>query len=444
MAQPFAANTWAKRPPGAPQMQLNGVYSGIVTGTVSGVYDARTRTIQAFGAMAHHFRGFTNMAAISFNDGASWTHSFNAPADLINQVAITGWSLPHPSFLGNSIHYQIRWDFEHAFLVFDGSVTKPGSLSLWASDGGSAFFKLQDLHNWPAINQIGGNLGTHAPIGHFPAVTQPILLTGSGPNGEDAYWMASAFNHSGGGLGNLTNFKESTLWRSLDGGITWEAVRDLIAAIGDGPVSQIVRSTSGRLLLIGGGSTGIWWTDGDLLTGTFTDASFDGAFGVRGTLMEMYGGTFFTFSQGTLTGPGSAWISCDDGANFMGSDALIPQNAGGYGIKLGPTEVLVVAPTFDAPTTETAAYYSANSGEDFQSSGPWSVSDVGERPVGMGLRTNGTPIVITRTGGIYLSGDRAQGIAGTRTICPLANAGLAAARPLVVCGHPLTHLCEDH
>jgi hypothetical protein len=208
--------------------------------------------------------------------------------------------------------------------------------------------------------------------------------------------------------------------------------------------AAIVESTSGRLVIVGGGGDGIWWTDGDLITGSFTASIFAGASGLRGPLMEMYGGTFYTFSQGTGTGPGSGWISCDDCVNFLLADEIIPTAQGGYGSKLGPTEILVVAPSFDNPTTETSAYYSDNGGEDFVASEPWIVSSIGERPVMLAIRSNGTPIVVARQGGVFASSDTAQGVVGTRTTCPLANAGLLPARPLLLCGHSIQQNPCDH
>jgi hypothetical protein len=200
---------------------------------------------------------------------------------------------------------------------------------------------------------------------------------------------------------------------------------------------SIVRSTSGRLVIVAGGAGGIWWTDGDLLTGTFTDAQFSGASGIRGPLMEMYGGTFYTFSQGTLTGPGSGWISCDDCENFFGVDAIIPGNEQGFGVKLGPSEILIVAPDFDNPTTATSAYYSADGGENFFKNDPWLVSGVGERPVLLALRSGGRPIVVARGGGVFICSDTARGVAAPRTDCPLANAGLFAAAKVNLCGAPI-------
>lgn len=442
MAQPFAAETWSRRA-NIPPLPLNGVYSGAVVGPIHAVYDAESRVVQSFSQQAHHFNGFVNTAQISFDDGLTWVPSFNGEQNVaLNQTCITGWSMPNPSGVGR-IHFQIRVDWIHATFVADGSIIAPGGMSLWASGGGVAFFKLQDLHTWPAINQIGGNLGIFATFLVSPFATAPIFLGGSGPDGEDAWWFISSYSFVAGGLGNSTNFKAATLWRSVDGGVTWEDVRDMESAISMISYSQILQSTTGRLVVVGGGASGIFWTDGDLLTGAFTASVFSGASGVRGPLMQMYGGTWFTFSQGTSTGPGSKWISCDDAEHFNGFDALIPANETGFGTKLGPTELLVVAPDFDNPTTATSAYYSENGGETIQQSEPWLVSAVGERPVNIGIRTDGTPIVVARGGGVFTSSDKARGVAGTRTICPLANAGLAPARRLVLCGGVITPDCQE-
>lgn len=442
MSQPFAAETWARRST-TPAMLLNGVYSGIVGGPIHAVLDASSRTVQVFSISCHHFQGFANEACISFDDGATWAMTFNEAGDPgLNVQCITGWSMPHPSIPGDRIHFQVRVAWQKSFFIASGDMA-PGGIELWFSEGTASFSKMQDLHSWPAINAIPENTGGAAGFDVTPSVTNPILLEGSGPDGEDAWWFISSYDIVAGGASNRTHFKAASLWRSVDGGITWENVRDMEPVTGMASYASLVQSTSGRLVVVQGGTGGIFWTDGDLLTGTFTAAVFNGASGVRGPLMEMYGGTFFTFSQGTLTGPGSGWVSCDDCENFNGTAALIPQNRGGFGVKLGPTELLVVAPGFADPTTQTCAYYSSNGGEDFIASQPWLVSGTGEMPVNIDIRTNGSPIVVCRGGGVFISSDKVRGVFSPRTVCPLANAGLAAARPLLLCGAPLTPVCKD-
>lgn len=443
MPAPFAAETWVQRT-SVPNLPLNGVYSGAVQGPVHAVYDPESRVIQTFSAQAHHFNGFVNTAQISLNDGASWAPTFNADQDInLNKFAVTGWAIPNPSGEGR-IHFQVRVNWQKASLVFDGSLF-PGGVELWASAGDTSFFKLQDLHSWPAINQIGGNGGA-ALFLHQPAATPPILLEGSGPDGEDAYWFVTSYSFTAGGAGNRTAFETATLWRSIDGGITWEVARDMSGVTGIHQYAELALSHSGRLLLVGAGAGPIFFTDDadDLENAVWTQSQFNGVPGVRGRLVPMYGGTWLTHSQGTLTGPGLAWISCDDGENFNATGvSVIPQNRSGFLRKLGPTEGLIVAPGFNDPTTETSAEYTSDGGETWQSSEPWLVSSVGELPVMLGVRSDGTPIVVTRTGGCYVSSDKARGVAGTRTICPLANAGLAQARRLVLCGGVITPDCQE-
>lgn len=445
--QSFAAETWAIRGT-TPGMILNGVYSGIVGGPFTSAYDPLTRTMQVFSIQAHHFEGFANMACISFDDGATFALTFNEDANVgLNETCVAGWSMPHPSIPNRSVHVQVRVAFSHAFLIASGDL-KPGGISLWVSDGGASFFKWQDLYSWPAVNAIPVNTGGHAGFSFGspgPTFTAPILIAGSGPDGEDAYWMIASYRLTCGGTTNPTVFSAADVWRSLDG-LTWEKVRDItgVPQLGLTGYGQIVESTSGRLLVIGGAGPGIHYTDEDLLTGSFTSASVNGVI-TGGRVLQMYGSTFFTHAQGTLTGPGSTGLSCDDGANwFPGGVVIVPQNRGGACAKLGPTEILHVAPGFSDPATETSAYYSNDSGETFQVSEPWLVSGTGELPVGLDIRSNGTPIVVCRGGKVYVSGDKARGVAGTRTQCPLANAGLAAARKLVLCGGVLSNICDNH
>lgn len=439
MAQPFAAETWIRRA-SIPNIPLNGTYSGIVQGPGNACYDKLSRVVQSFSRVAHHFQGFASTAQISFDDGKTWGASFSE--GLNNTVVFTGWSLPHRAGVDGRIHFQVRYNWTKAFLLADGTL-QPGSIDLYVTAGGVTFTKLQTLHSWPGINQIGGNGGA-ALFNSFPSCTTPILLEGSGPDGEDAYWMATSYSFDAGGAGNRTTFKAARLWRSLDGGVTWEDVMDLEPTFGVFGFSDFFQSSSGRLFL--NTSATVRWTDDvdDLLGATWTVANGLGAT-QRGAMVQMYGGTLLTHSQGSLIAGGQAIISCDDGVNFAGTGVfVVPVNQTGYLAKLGPTEGLLVAPGFNDPSTETSAYYTADGGETFLVSEPWLSSSIGESPVMIAIRSNGTPLVVTRSGGVFVSGDKALGIAGTRTICPLANAGLAAARPLVLCGHPLTHLCEDH
>lgn len=446
MPAPFAAETWLKRSD-IPNIPLNGVYSGIVQGPLNATYDSESRVVQVFSKQAHHFRGYSSSAQSSTDDGASWVTTYD-PGDLTdinnpaqNTVVAAGWALPHPSGEGGRIHYQYRWTWQHAFLLADGSIP-PGGIDLYASENGVAFQFLQRLHSWQALNQIGGNGGS-AIWSAFPSVAPPILLPGTGPDGEDAYWMATSYNFNAGGLSNRTTFNSTTLWRSIDGGLAWDEVRDLEPVFGTTSFVEFVQSTSGRLLL---NASSAFLTDDvdDLINATFTLVNGLPGANSRGRVVQMYGGTYLTHQQGGLVSGGNAFVSCDNGENFQNTTVLVtPTSGAGFLRKLGPTEALIVTSGFNDPSTETVALYSSDSGETWATSEPWNASVVGERPVYMSIRAGGTPIVVTSSGGCYISSDTARGVAGTRTICPLANAGLASARRLILCGGVITPDCQE-
>jgi hypothetical protein len=380
------------------------------------------------------------MGAASVDHGITWAVNFNDAHDPgLNEFLVNGWSLDHPFRPSPArMHYMVRCAWTKAFLVADGSI-QPGGISLWGSENGVAYTKLQDLHTWPGINQIGGNGGA-STWNVNPNCIPPIFIAGSGPNGEDAYWMVSSYSMEAGGAGNRTTLSAATLWRSLDG-LAWDNVRDMSGVTGVGVYASFVQSTLGnRMFLVSGGAGSIFYTDtpDDLINASFATSLFNGVPGVRGSLVPMYGGTWLTFSQGTLTGPGGAWVSCDNGENFSGTGvSVVPQNQTGFMQKIGPSEALIVSPGFSDPTTETTSAYSDDGGETFLFSEPWITSTTGETPCMLELRTGARPIVMTRGGRIFVSSDFARGTFQTRTICPLANAGLAAARKLILCGAPI-------
>lgn len=438
-AVPFSASTWQKVSdiPGIP---LNGTYSGIVTGPLSAVYDKDSRVVQVFNKQAHHFQGFANTAQVSVDDGLSWVTVFNEAADVgLNKVVFAGWSLPNPIGVGR-LHFQARWDWTKSFFVANGTIL-PCGIDLYVSENGTGWSLLRRLHSWPQVNDdaVPGSGGA-ALWNNFPTITQPILLPGTGPGGVDAYWMASAFNFDAGPSPGRQNFRTATLWRSTNG-IDWQDVLDLTPSFGTGALfGYWIRSTTGRLFLRNG--VGISFTDGaaNLLTATWSPSNL-GALPPIGNIVQFFGGTLATHRQGTLTGPGFGAVSCDDGASFTSAGVTgltIPQNRDGFLSKLGPNEGLVVTSGFNDPTTETVSYYTANGGETWQYGGVWLASTVGESPCMLAIRSGGTPIVVTRDGRCYVSTDRARGVVGTRTVCPLANAGLATARILNLCGHAIT------
>lgn len=433
MPNPFGSATWIRRS-NIPELTLFGVVSGPVGGPGGAVYDKESLVVQSFARQANHFQGFVNTAQASVDDGKTWTTTFNEAVDVnLDEVAFTGWSMPHPSGVGR-IHFMVRFFWRRSFFVASGDIVTPGGVKLYVSGDGLAFTFLQDLHNWPTHLADPVNTGGAAIFHAQPSVSQPYFQAGSGPAGEDAWWLISAFSFEAGGTSNRVTFRESFLWRSLDDGITWERVRDMGPVLGYGSFSNIQRGASGRIVVVHAiGATS--FTDGSLLTGSFTASLFSGSPGVRGGTVEMGNGAWLTHGQGSLTGAGSAWVSCDNCANFTGTnDNVVPQNRNGIMVKLNTAEALIVSPGFSDPVTQTTSKYTNNGGEDWVESDVWLASSIGEFPVMMALRKNGRPIVVTLAGGVFVSSDEARGVIGERTMCPLAFSGLAAVAPLKLCG----------
>lgn len=430
--QPFNETTWKLRST-LNLMPLNGVYSGIVSSLGGGYYDRASGVVQVFANNAHHFNGLTNTAQASADHGKTWTPTFNEGSLLFNKVAIAGFSLPHPKGVGR-IHFQMRYDWEKAFLIADGTI-QAGGMDLYVSENGTQYNFLQRMHSWPHTNQIGGNGGA-AVFNTFPSFAAPILLEGTGPEGEDAYWMITGYSFDAGGAGNRTTFKAAMLWRSVDG-IEWEEMRDLEPSIGIESFGQIFLSAkTGRLFI--STTNGLVFTDGasNLVTASFTPSNVPGSGGL-GRILPMFGGTLLTIRSGTLISGGQAHVSCDDGATWNTLATVVPVNQTGYVAKLGASEALVVAPGFSDPSTQTVAEYSADGGETWLTSAPWLVSTSGESPCMLELLAGSHPIVVTRSGRCFTSSDAPLGVAQARTICPLANAGLLPAIAPRLCGAPV-------
>lgn len=249
--------------------------------------------------------------------------------------------------------------------------------------------------------------------------------------------MLTSYSFDAGGAGNRTTFKASTLWRSLNG-IDWEAVRDMEPAVGVSSYGVSFLSTrTGRLFFQVG--PGLAYTDeaDDLINASFTGSAVPGSGGL-GRIVPMFGGTLLTIRSGTLISGGNSYVSCDDGASWHAGPVVVPVNQGGFVAKLGPSEALVIAPGFTDPITQTVAEYSADGGETWDVSEPWLVSGSGESPCMLELMDGAHPITVTRSGRCFTSSDAPRGVAATRTVCPLANAGLLPAAALRLCGAPVS------
>jgi hypothetical protein len=441
---PFQAATWAKRSD-IPSPTLSGPLSGLVQGVNGASFHAGTRVVQTMGPVAHSFTTFFGAAQMSFDEGKTWVDTYRGDLEADGTQAewvIKTWSLDLPN--GFTYHFQARAQLTHSFFVADGSILQ-GGIRIYASSGGSAFSPVQTLYSWPHIIANPALTGGNGVMSTAPSMAEPILIPGSGPSGEDAFWMAASFQLDVGGTLNRQTIRAADLWRSIDG-LHWEKVRDLTGVFpfsATSPItgfSQFFLTPTGRLFVTGG-LAAFTPPNADPITTSWTASNNFPAPG--GNVIPMFGGTLMSHRNGSLISGGSAFVSCDDGANFVSVGApTIPINRNSYSLKLGPSEAIIVAPGFLDPTTQTVCYYSADGGETWQGGEVWLASSIGELPVAMFLKGDGRPLVIT-TQRAFVSSDTARGVAITRAICPLANAGLASARPLLLCGAPLTPVCKD-
>lgn len=435
MATPFAAATWSLRSAlGLPL--LNGGLSGLVSGARGSSFHAGSKVAQVLSVAAHSFTTFFNAARISFDEGQTWADSYrgDAPNGAVQEVVFGVFSLDTPTGV---VHYQARWNLRHSFFLADGSLL-PGGVDLYASSEllGTAFSKLQTFYTWPHVIADPTLTGGSAGFNTSPTITTPLLIPGSGPNGEDAFWMIVAYSIHAGGSNNPVTFAENFLWRSVDG-LVWERVRDHNGVLSATP-NQLLSLANERTYVSGGGR--FFTDDVDLLTATWQPAAGTGL-DFPGNVESMFGGTLVSVRQGTLISGGFGVVSCDNGANwiFSGIGLTIPADKSGFVIKLGPSEVLVIVS--DA-VVNNRAFYSADGGETYVDCGIWNVSSIGDQPVGAFLMSSGSPIVFT-FGNCFVSSGKARGVFQTRTQCPLANAGIAAAGALPDCGNPiLTIECD--
>lgn len=435
MATPFAPSTWSLRSSlGLPV--LVGV-TGAVAAAGGSSFHAGSKVAQVLSIPAQSFTTFFGAARISFDEGQTWADSYRGdePNGAVQEVVFGVFSLDTPMGV---VHYQARWNLRYSFLVADGSLL-PGSVDLYASSEllGPAFSKLQTLYTWPHVIADPVNTGGQAGFNTFPAITPPLLIPGSGPNGEDAFWMIVAYSIHAGGSNNPVTLAENFLWRSVDG-LVWERVRDHDGVTTAQPIQLLSLANERTYASAVGGR--FFTDDVNLLTATWQMATGSGL-DFPGNVESMFGGTLVSVRQGSLISGGFGVVSCDNGADwlFSGTGLIIPTNQGGFVVKLGPSEVLVIVS--DA-VVNNRAFYSADGGETYVDCGIWNVSSIGDRAIGAFLMPNGSPIVFTR-GNCFVSSGKARGVFQTRTQCPLANAGIAAAGALPDCGNPiLTIECD--
>ena len=441
MPIPFQSASWKLRST-IPSPTLFGPLSGSVQGVIGSGFHKESKVVQTYGPLAHTFATYFGAAQASLDEGKTWFSTYQGTGVQEDEFVIGVFSLDTPS---GTYHYQVRAQLSHSFFVADGSLSA-GGIKLYATDFadgglGTAFAPVQSLYSWPNVIADPANTGGNNVLTTPPVVADPIMIPGSGPSGEDAFWMAVSFSLDFGGTNNRQSINRFDLWRSLDG-FSWQSVRDLTVvspfdvSAHNGPFFQ---SATGRLFL---GTAYTNTHDADLLTTGWT--LIGGLVPFIGNIIPMYGGTLSSYRNGSLISGGFALVSCDDGGNLVNPNntPVIPINATAFNLKLGPSEVILICPGFVNPSTQTVCYYSSDGGETWQGGEVWLASGIGERPVGMFLKGDGRPLVIT-TQRAFISNDTATGIPTIRTVCPLANAGLARAKRLDLCGGVITPDCQE-
>jgi hypothetical protein len=447
MPIPFQSATWKKR--STIPVPINGGFYLTGNSVYQSSFEKASKVVQVACSLAHTNTRFYGSAMASINEGASWFSTYQGDGGPGTEFVVSTFSLVTPN---GTYYYQVRAQFEHGFFVFDGRLER-GGITLYASDfqdeedggSGGSFFPIQTLYTWPTIPADPVNTGGQALFNTMPSASDAIMIPGSGPAGEDAYWLAVSFSIDAGGSNNRQTINRADLWRSLDG-LAWENVRDLTAVApfsSQAPVptfgAGFFVSTTGRIFL---GNAYTNTHDADLVTTPWT--LIGGLIPFMGRIIPMYGGTLSSYRNGSNVSEGFAMVSCDDGGNFFNPNntPAIPVNAAALNLKLGPTEVIIICPGFSSPTTETVCWYSSDGGETWAGGEVWLASTIGERPNGMFLKSDGRPLVIT-TNSAFASSDTATGIATARIECPLANAGLARAKRLELCGGVITPDCKD-
>ncbi len=437
MTLPFGPTTWFKRSD-IPARTISGAISGPVTGTFSPSFHPKSKFLAVQGATAHSFTTFYNTFLISLDEGATWSEVYAGDAETEDntEVVFKNFSLDFTDAfdIEHVYHYQLRYHFTHSFFLADGSL-KPGWIDMYMGEEVEGVFlgynKIQRLYSWSAIVADPANTGGQAAFNTGISAGRPTFIPGSGPLGEDAYWMCLGFSYHAGGTNNAVTTSVSDLWRSFDG-VVWENVRDMVPIFGSGG-GQLTLTPNGVRTIFQVGALLKYTDEPNLVTATWLTGS--PPLNAQ-SIIAMYGGTLVTWVNGSLIGGGIVYVSCDNGASFTAAGVTgynIPVNRGALIAKIGSTEALLITADFG---TNLRAYYTTNGGETWVDQGIWNTSSTGGVAEGIFLTKDGAPLCVTRDQHVFLSSGRALGTFSARTVCPLANSGLAKAE-FLNCGHPI-------
>lgn len=370
--------------------------------------------------------------------GADMCSSTNKMFSWTQQSAGTG--LPqvilsfHSTQLANGdLRYiRIRYQFGRSFFIANNEIPEGFITIDTAERFPTAWTERQRIFSWSHRPDTGsgGQAGATINAAFF-------FFPGSGPGGADADWLLIS-GSVGSGQGSVLNVFQ--WWRSDDYGFTWQFVRNASSGPFTAYPEAIVRGGAGggyRLAASIGGAL-MYSTD----FGVTWNGTGGSIFGPKTNLLEQAGQTWVGFIPGTLTGPASMFVSCDNMASVAGAMAsLAPTNTNWAAVRLSPCEVLG---TISAGVgVGQHIYYSTNGGETVTLQGDDSRMNASQAGnIFMGLFTDGSPFVIGVDGKTFISGDRATGTPSGRVTCPLAFAGLKKAGIPPNCAHPILTRCD--
>jgi hypothetical protein len=413
----FQPSSWAQR------ATLTGLYGGPGGGMMSPFLDEKIFIPSATTFTGGNPNWFIANSGLSQDKGATWSL---VDAAVPGEEAITGFHSAQMND-GRVVYIRCRVRFGRSFFATNNEVPA-GYVKLDYSFDGFTWSEGSTLGSWPHLPFTANN--GQAQITH--GVTF-FFGPGSGPAGADADWCLTLTTVTSGQGTSLNIFK---WFRSDDFGLTWSFHHDE-ATLGAFPQTAIVRGRTGRILTANGAA--IWYSDNNGLTWTGAGGAIPAP---RTNFMPQAGDTWIVLHPGTGTGGGSAGVSCDNGANWTGiTFGLGTLNVNWAAVRLGPSEAL--GTISGGVGVGQQIWYTNNGGETWTSPGSdirMNANQAGN--VFMGLCNDGAPIVVGVDGKTFMSGDRATGFIGTRTICPLAFAGLKKAGIPDNCGHPLLTRCD--
>lgn len=418
---PYAASTWRPRtrlqPLGNPQ-----VVDRFLLDRSSGV-------VLAGGNYFHEYVGdvyaLTGWLYVSHDLGNTWQLVYYPATngDRYSGGIVTLFSVAGP---GGSYFVRVRASGVISWFTINPTLYAGDVWVDWSQDG-RFWWPVQRLYHWPMTAESGSG-----PQAIVECGAGYVFIPGSGPGGADADWLFITVRAKTG-LGTVV-LEDFARWRSDDFGYSWQRVGSF--SYGTSVINDVLitrNPATGRLHANLGGhqaysdNGGLSW----ILTG-----------GTVNSITFHPGNTLAGLLPGGLSSFVEPAISCDDGANWTGTgQKLGGSNTFGATVKIGPQELIAVAPSGDGGHN---IWWSDSGGE------VWIASTLnatlfgsGAKVAGLSLLPNGQPFLMFEDGRCGYSVDSPRGSWSPRTLCPLASAKMATAGPPALCGAPVIPSCED-